>query len=1100
MVAARLIERLNNIFENVDLEPERKIHELESKLIELKTRYETLEEMDQINVLRRVNPPDDSNLQQTPRLPSRATSRPKITLPRFNGDILQWQSFWQAFVAEIESDESLADINKFNYLLGQLDQKVLATVAGLTPSNENYEVLMDLLKERYGRKPVIAAYMRALYNLQKPEANLKTLRGFYEQVESYVHGLESLRKAPDTYGDLLVCILLDKLPGEVRKNVARQHDQDEFTLEQLRKALKEEIRVMEAGQVASLPTSLPSSKQPYSRQSTTMFNGVTNQKPPFQFPCVFCGADHPVSQCTTVSSVEERKRIVLQKRLCFNCLSAKHQRKDCQSRAVCRICRKQHHSSLHDSSKPIGVTATTVTNAHLQVTNSKAPHQLTIVAHKSTSSVNMVSYPYVFLKTAILKTRSAKCEVNANAMFDEGAQRSWITRDVARRLGLRTKAKEFLKTCGFANASSAPEFFDVVEFGIEVKDKTLVALRAIVIDYLVDPLDNKYRQNLKRLPHLRDLDLAHPYTGEDLFPVDLLIGADFYWGFIGGDKPVRGEGPTAINSKVGCLVSGPIESLRMQKPVQVMNLHIQSMESVEDLSFLWSLEMLGIFLHLEKYTARFPWKNEHPELAVNFTMVKNMTQATIKRLVRDGMLGVFATIIKDQLDRQFIEKVYWEQDKKGCHYIPYHYVRKESSTTPIRIVYNCSNKGWDSVSFNDCVETGAPLHNDQVHLLIRFRVHAIGFVADVEKAFHHIGLYEPDRDYLRWMWLSDPKDPNSSLDIYRFKVAPFGAKSSPFILNSVIMHHLSKNGSSVAIDMQRSVFVDNIISGCESKSEAESYFHKASSIMCSANLPLQSWGFSDHDVEKKLEVKGVIDTSRESKTLGLTWNRDTECLRVQVPNLSPVKRATKRDVLRGTAMFYDPLSPYAPLATSGKTLIQDLCIKGVKLDEELDSDHLERWKEIVSSIINATRREVMSVKRSYFGTASAVRDLHIFCDASRRAYRAVAYLVHQGEVSFVESKVRVTPIKSYQRKDDKELSIPESELMAAYLGTLVASIIISALEPLGSKLKVYLWSDSQIVHYWINKEEGHPRPFISNRVKKIRSSTGRMQLHGSMFN
>jgi hypothetical protein len=113
------------------------------------------------------------------------------------------------------------------------------------------------------------------------------------------------------------------------------------------------------------------------------------------------------------------------------------------------------------------------------------------------------------------------------------------------------------------------------------------------------------------------------------------------------------------------------------------------------------------------------------------------------------MLGVFANIIQDQLDRHFIETVPVGQLNKGCHYIPYHYVKKDSSTTPIRIVYNCSNKGWNGVSFNDCVETGAPLHNDQVHLLIRFRVHAIGIVADVEKAFHHIELQESDRDYLR---------------------------------------------------------------------------------------------------------------------------------------------------------------------------------------------------------------------------------------------------------------------------------------------------------------------------------------------------------------
>jgi hypothetical protein len=119
---------------------------------------------------------------------------------------------------------------------------------------------VDLLKERYGRKSkVVAAYMRALYNLPKPEANLKGLHGFYDQVESYVRGLESLEKPPDTYGDLLVCILLDKLPADVRKNVARQNDKDEFTLDQLRNVLKGEIRVMEAGQISTLPPSQPTS-------------------------------------------------------------------------------------------------------------------------------------------------------------------------------------------------------------------------------------------------------------------------------------------------------------------------------------------------------------------------------------------------------------------------------------------------------------------------------------------------------------------------------------------------------------------------------------------------------------------------------------------------------------------------------------------------------------------------------------------------------------------------------------------------------------------------------------------------------------------------
>jgi hypothetical protein len=52
--------------------------------------------------------------------------------------------------------------------------------------------------------------------------------------------------------------------------------------------------------------------------------------------------------------------------------------------------------------------------------------------------------------------------------------------------------------------------------------------------------------------------------------------------------------------------------------------------------------------------------------------------------------------------------------------------------------------------FYDCVEAGAPLRNDQTKILINFRTHTIGIVADVEKAFHHINLHKADLDFLRW--------------------------------------------------------------------------------------------------------------------------------------------------------------------------------------------------------------------------------------------------------------------------------------------------------------------------------------------------------------
>ena len=45
---------------------------------------------------------------------------PKIELKRFNGDILKWTEFWDAFESTIHDNKSLHDVDKFNYLRSQL--------------------------------------------------------------------------------------------------------------------------------------------------------------------------------------------------------------------------------------------------------------------------------------------------------------------------------------------------------------------------------------------------------------------------------------------------------------------------------------------------------------------------------------------------------------------------------------------------------------------------------------------------------------------------------------------------------------------------------------------------------------------------------------------------------------------------------------------------------------------------------------------------------------------------------------------------------------------------------------------------------------------
>ncbi|VDI27104.1 Hypothetical predicted protein [Mytilus galloprovincialis] len=144
----------------------------------------------------------------------------------------------------------------------------------------------------------------------------------------------------------------------------------------------------------------------------------------------------------------------------------------------------------------------------------------------------------------------------------------------------------------------------------------------------------------------------------------------------------------------------------------------------------------------------------------------------------------YSEIIEDQMKRGFIEKVNDKNDNgKSTHYIPHHAVKKDSTTTPIRIVYDCScKKSPDHASLNDCLMSTPPDLNDLTKILMGFRTKKYAISTDIEKAFLHIGLDEKDRDFTRFFWLSDTDNPSSTLTTYRFKSILFGATSSPFIL------------------------------------------------------------------------------------------------------------------------------------------------------------------------------------------------------------------------------------------------------------------------------------------------------------------------------
>jgi hypothetical protein len=84
---------------------------------------------------------------------------PKQKTPTFDGDQIKWPEFWDRFHA-IDTNVSLTDSQKLDYLKQCLTGPALATISFLETVDRNYLVAVDLLKESYNnQRKIVAAHL-----------------------------------------------------------------------------------------------------------------------------------------------------------------------------------------------------------------------------------------------------------------------------------------------------------------------------------------------------------------------------------------------------------------------------------------------------------------------------------------------------------------------------------------------------------------------------------------------------------------------------------------------------------------------------------------------------------------------------------------------------------------------------------------------------------------------------------------------------------------------------------------------------------------------------------------------------------------------------
>ena len=276
------------------------------------------------------------------------------------------------------------------------------------------------------------------------------------------------------------------------------------------------------------------------------------------------------------------------------------------------------------------------------------------------------------------------------------------------------------------------------------------------------------------------------------------------------------------------------------------------------------------------------------------------------------MFKKYNDVIEEQLSKGVIEKVERDERDGSVHYIPHHAVITPlKSTTKLRVVYDASAKTRSAKkSLNECLFRGPELLHDLCGMLLRFRIHPIAIVADIEKAFLQIGLQKDQRDVTRFLWVKDSENPfatKENVQEYRFKRIPFEVISSPFILGATLNFHLDSYNNQIAQQLKRNIYVDNLITGCDSVADACSLYNDAKTMFKEASMNLREWVSNNEQVSEIFQENDRV-ASESISVLGHAWDVKNDTISLKKVNANTHDlHVTKRSVLKQCRLRMIPL-------------------------------------------------------------------------------------------------------------------------------------------------------------------------------------------------
>ncbi|XP_046399930.1 uncharacterized protein LOC124166443 [Ischnura elegans] len=815
-------------------------------------------------------------------------------------------------------------------------------------------------------------------------------------------------------------------------------------------------------------------------------------------------------------SCNQRSTFVRSKGLCLNCLRPGHWAPKCQARGMrCQRCKRYHHTSLHNSAEDgnsVGANDAGKVSTGLRddsqegISLSKTSTTSSIPPAIKSSCTRSDRQHSTILGTAVALIQASNgAWERIRVLIDPGSQLSIISSSAVRRLSLPISAYEG-ELFGLAHVPlQQPNGQVLCSLSPRHTSSPVLTTRSVVVSEVLNELPTTPipLYLFKKFAHLR---LADPEFDRPA-PVEMLLGMDLFPRILlGGRKSLSYANVIAMNSVFGWVIMGSYPTIAPQNPSQVLSLAIGKRETLllNQLKRFWEVEEVEVEIlprpedvqcevgfqntHRRmpdgRYQVMLPFKACPPTLGDSHGYAITRWMNMERRLSRNSRLkGEYHKFMSEYESLGHMSR----STSPGSYYLPHHAVFKDASQCgQIRVVFDASAKTSLGNSLNDVLETGPKLQKDIFDLLIGFRTHKVAFITDIVKMYRQISLHPDHRTYQHVVFREDP---SSSLLDYELNTVTYGVVSSPFLAIRTLHQLASDEGQNFPLASKvllHDTYVDDIVTGASSIAEALNLQKQLISLLLSGGFSLGKWASNAPELlshipeEKRVSILN-FDSSDVCllKVLGMYWSPKSDTFSYHV-NFDTVVNS-KRKLLSNIARIFDPIGALSPVTLWAKVLMQSLWNEKLSWDDSLPEVIKNQWDNFVSQ---SQLLQQIKFPRYIFPRSSSEAQLIGFCDASERGYGAVVYIrtIAESEINvhLVAAKSKVAPLKT--------LSIPRLELMGAYLLSKLLSRLSSFLDKRLQILKIYAWTDSQIVLAWLRMSPHLLKTFVANRITNITAS------------